>query len=83
MNYTSIEEAYSTHHIYNGIYGGKIVYSTECIYCKNINSVPLMNDGGSLRQCINATCRKIFQAKILSHPIQNYNISTFHLNVTN
>jgi hypothetical protein len=83
MNYTSIDEAYSTQHIYNNVYRGNIVYSTECIYCKNNVSLPLMNDGGSLRQCINANCRKIFQAKILSNPIQNYHNSTFHLNGTN
>jgi len=40
--------------------------------------VPLMEkqDRGAFRQCTNSSCRKQFQATILSQPVANYQIST-------
>ena len=37
-------------------------YSQTCIYCNNQESISLMNDGGSFRQCVK--CRKQFRAQI-------------------
>jgi len=37
-------------------------YSQTCIYCSNQESISLMNDGGSFRQCLK--CRKQFRAQI-------------------
>ena len=37
-------------------------YSQTCIYCSNQESISLMNDGGSFRQCVK--CRKQFRAQI-------------------
>jgi len=33
-------------------------------------------DRGAFRQCTNSSCRKQFQATILSQPVANYQIST-------
>ena len=38
-------------------------YSQTCIYCSNQESISLMNDGGSFRQCLK--CRKQFRAQII------------------
>lgn len=38
-------------------------FSPTCIFCSSNNTVSLMNDGGSFRQCIN--CRKQFRANIV------------------
>lgn len=38
-------------------------FSPQCIFCSSNNSVSLMNDGGSFRQCMN--CRKQFRANII------------------
>jgi hypothetical protein len=33
-------------------------------------------DRGAFRQCVNPSCRKQFQATILSAPVANYQMST-------
>lgn len=38
-------------------------FSPRCIFCSSNNSISLMNDGGSFRQCMN--CRKQFRANII------------------
>lgn len=78
MNYTPINNAFDTSHVNNTTYGGKIVYSPQCIFCGNPKSTQLMNDGGSFRQC--EKCRKNFRAQILTNTVQNYSYSTSHLN---
>jgi hypothetical protein len=37
-------------------------FSPICIFCSSKESKPLMNDGGSFRQCLK--CNKQFRAKI-------------------
>jgi hypothetical protein len=48
--------------------------SKTCIYCKNENSINLLEDG-SFRKCL--SCRKNFWAVIKSqqHPITSQNVS--------
>ncbi len=36
-------------------------YDDKCIYCGNRKTLPLLNDGGSIRQC--ETCKRTFRAK--------------------
>ena len=81
MNYTPLEDAYKIHHVNTNTYSEAIKYSPTCIYCKNITSIPLMNDGGSFRQC--GRCKKNFKATILNKAVTNYNYSTQHLKGTN
>jgi hypothetical protein len=81
MNYTSLEEAYKIHHTNSNTYGGTIKYSPVCIYCKNPSSIPLMNDGGSFRQC--DRCKKNFKATVITEAINNFSYSTYHLKGTN
>lgn len=81
MNYTSLEEAYKIHHIQPNTYSGTILYDPTCIFCSHKQSVPLMNDGGSFRQCYR--CRKNFKANVVSSPIASYYNSTKHLKGTN
>lgn len=81
MNYTPLDEAYKIHHINSNTYGGTIKYSPTCIYCKNPSSNPLMNDGGSFRQCLR--CRKNFKATVITEAVQNFSFSTQHLKGTN
>lgn len=81
MNYTPINSAFNTQHVNAGTYGGEIVYSPQCIFCGNPNSKPLMNDGGSFRQC--QKCKKNFRAQVLTGSVQNYSYSTSHLNSNN
>jgi len=81
MNYTSIYDAYQIHHIKTDTYGGSIVYSPVCIFCKNNTSISLMNDGGAFRQC--QRCRKNFKATVLNSAINNFSYSTHHLKGTN
>jgi hypothetical protein len=38
-------------------------FSPICIFCSSNNTVSLMNDGGSFRQCMH--CRKQFRAQII------------------
>ena len=63
MNMTPLDQAfdYSTPLSINQFHLPK--YSPICIYCSNPESISLMNDGGSFRQCLN--CRKQFRAQIL------------------
>lgn len=81
MNYTSLDDAYKIHHINPNTYTGTITYSPICIYCKNITSHSLMNDGGSFRRCIH--CKKNFRANVLNNAISNFSYSTHHLKGTN
>jgi hypothetical protein len=45
------------------IMNSSVRFSPQCIFCSSNNSVSLMNDGGSFRQCMN--CRKQFRANII------------------
>ena len=81
MNYTFLENAYKIHHTDSNTYGGIIKYSPTCIYCKNSSSIPLINDGGSFRQC--NRCRKNFRANVINSAINNLSYSTHHLKGTN
>jgi hypothetical protein len=81
MNFTPIDDAYKIHHIKNDTYGGFLKYSPICIFCNHNISIPLMNDGGSFRQC--KKCKKNFRATVLNQAINNYNYSTNHLKGTN
>jgi hypothetical protein len=79
--YTSVNDAYNIHHVNNNTYNGKIIYDIKCIFCSNLDSKSLMNDGGSFRNC--NKCKKNFKANILTAPVTNYSYSTGHLNGTN
>jgi hypothetical protein len=84
MNYTPLDQAYNIHHTNSNTYGGNIIYSPICIYCKHNTSISLMphgTDGGSFRQC--SRCRKNFRANVISKPINNLSYSTHHLQGTN
>lgn len=80
FHFTPLDQAYQTHHVnsntYNSLYTAK--YSPHCMFCGSHNSVPLMEqqDRGAFRQCSNPSCRKQFQATILSQPVANYQQST-------
>lgn len=81
MNYTLLDDAYKIHHTNSTTYGGNVNYSPICIYCKNLTSKSLMNDGGSFRQCLK--CKKNFRANVITEAIQNFSYSTHHLKGTN
>ena len=53
-------------------------FSLCCIYCSSRETRELIRDG-SFRQCLNTSCRRQFQAKIVPPPAQvNYeNTNTF------
>jgi len=80
FNFTPLDQAYQLHHVnpstYSSINTAK--YSPKCMFCGNQNSVALMEsqDRGAFRQCVNQSCRKQFQATILSAPVTNYQTST-------
>jgi transcription elongation factor Elf1 len=80
FNFTPLDQAYQLHHINPNTYSSlnTAKYSSHCMFCGNHNSVPLMEkqDRGAFRQCTNSSCRKQFQATILSQPVANYQIST-------
>jgi hypothetical protein len=84
MNYTPLDQAYNIHHINSNTYGGHIIYSPICIYCKNNQSISLFTsgiDGGSFRQC--SRCKKNFRANVINNAINNFSYSTHHLKGTN
>jgi len=84
MNYTPLDQAYNIHHINSNTYGGNIIYSPICIYCKNNQSISLFPsgiDGGSFRHC--SRCKKNFKANVITQPINNISYSTHHLKGTN
>ena len=62
MNMTPLDQAfdYSTPLSINQFHLPK--YSPICIYCSNPESISLMHDRGSFRQCLK--CRKQFRAQI-------------------
>ena len=80
FTFTPLDQAYQIHHVnpntYNSLNTAK--YSTTCMFCGNQQSVALMEsqDRGAFRQCVNLSCRKQFQATILSAPVANYQMST-------
>ena len=80
FTFTPLDQAYQIHHVnsntYNSLNTAK--YSTTCMFCGNQHSVALMEsqDRGAFRQCVNPSCRKQFQATILSAPVANYQMST-------
>ena len=67
-----INDAFKISHVNNEVYTGKIIYSSQCIYCLHIHSDALLEDG-SFRKCLK--CKKHFKPKILTQPIKNYNQS--------
>lgn len=82
MNYTSLDDAYTIHHINPKTYGGNIQYDPKCIFCSNPTSTALMTtDGGAFRRCLK--CRKNFKANIINGAIHNFNFATNHLKGTN
>lgn len=80
FQFTPLDQAYQIHHVNSNTYSSlnNAKYSPQCMFCGNQNSVPLMErqDRGAFRQCTNPSCRKQFQATILSQPIANYQMST-------
>jgi transcription elongation factor Elf1 len=80
FQFTPLDQAYQIHHVNQNTYSSlnSAKYSSQCMFCGNQNSVPLMErqDRGAFRQCTNPSCRKQFQATILSQPIANYQMST-------
>ena len=80
VNFTPLDQAYQIHHVNPNTYSSLNTarYSHHCMFCGSQNSVPLMEsqDRGAFRQCINSSCRKQFQATILSQPVPNYQMST-------
>ena len=80
FQFTPLDQAYQIHHVNQNTYSSlnSAKYSPQCMFCGNQNSVPLMErqDRGAFRQCMNSSCRKQFQATILSQPISNYQMST-------
>jgi hypothetical protein len=77
----NLDDAYKIHHVNQTTYGGAIQYSSVCIFCKHLQSIPLMNDGGSFRKCLQ--CKKNFRATVLNPAINNFSYSTYHLKGTN
>jgi len=78
MNYTPVDSAYDVQHIAKSTYTKNIRYLPQCIFCPAIDSVALMNDGGSFRRCLK--CNKHFRAKIANNtPVSNYSYATQHL----
>ena len=67
-----INNAFKIYHVNNEVFSGKIIYSSQCIYCFHLQSAALLEDG-SFRKCL--ICKKHFKPKILSNPIPNYNLS--------
>jgi len=80
MNYTFVNEAYKIHHINSDTYTENIKYRPICIYCNNMSSKPLMNDG-SFRKC--DRCNKHFKSIAIGNAIKNFSYSTDHLKGTN
>ena len=80
FNFTPLDQAYQIHHVNQNTYSSlnTAKYSPKCMFCGCQESVPLMasQDKGAFRQCINQSCRKQFQATILSAPVANYQLST-------
>ena len=80
FNFTPLDQAYQIHHVNQNTYSSlnTAKYSPKCMFCGCQESVPLMasQDKGAFRQCINQSCRKQFQATILSAPVANYQVST-------
>ena len=62
---TPIEQAYQyeTHSDFIKTTTKKVQFSPICIFCSHLESVALLNDGGSFRRC--QRCRKDFKAKII------------------
>jgi len=60
-------------------------FSPDCIYCNCKNTTALIQEG-SFRRCLNPSCRKQFQAKMLPHqqlqnsPSQPINLTPRHPN---
>jgi hypothetical protein len=44
-------------------YGFQSSYSPKCTFCSSMDTIPLINDGGSFRQC--NRCKKQFKAIII------------------
>jgi hypothetical protein len=81
FQFTPLDEAYQVHHVNPNTYRGTVQYSPVCVFCSNPTSLPLMNDGGSLRRCVR--CKKEFRATIVSQAVPNFFLATQHLKGTN
>ena len=81
FQFTPLDEAYQVHHVNPNTYNGPLHYSPVCVFCSNPTSLPLMNDGGSLRRCVR--CKKEFRATIVSQAVPNFFLATQHLKGTN
>jgi hypothetical protein len=72
MSYTNINDAFhfsTTMPKQSAVKGTR--FSPDCIYCGNKNTTALIQEG-SFRRCLNPTCRKQFQAKMLpAEQLQN------------
>ena len=67
MNPISLNEAYQFSTFSNFLNQSSAPqYNPKCIYCLHPNSIPLMNDGGSLRRC--DKCKREFKAEIILRP---------------
>ena len=55
-------------------------FSPDCIYCNCKNTTALIQEG-SFRRCLNPSCRKQFQAKMLA-PQQLQNLPSQPINLT-
>lgn len=68
-----IKESFNNNFIDFQNYYNKPVYILQCIFCSSVHVIPLTTDGGSMQQC--QQCRKTYQGKISSEPIQNFSNS--------
>lgn len=67
MNFTLLNEAFPT-------MNQKPTFSLDCIYCQSKKTTQLTQEG-SFRQCLNPSCRKQFQARILPPSLIQNNMS--------
>jgi len=71
MNFTPVDKAFD----YTSTLKPEQInptYSNTCIYCNNVKSIPLLQDG-SFRQCLQ--CRKHFRAQIIPSTNIKQNLS--------
>lgn len=66
LNQTSLDDAYRYNTFSQYINNmKKPIYSPTCIFCSCQNTISLVNDSGSFRQCTN--CKRQFKAIILDY----------------
>ena len=72
LNQTPFEDAYKhqTYSEHKPLKDFKLPkYSPICIFCSCKDTIPLVNDGGSFRNCTN--CKRQFKAVILQEPLKS------------